>query len=226
MSGPGWAGAGGGPLGAFGWAADMAQQRRRGGAGDRPTRPEWRVGDRWFFQRTALSGVTAVVAHQVVAATPHGYTVRVLGLGAETTRQWTLDLHLAQERFRRRALPLPPARSSSLADQPWERGTRSSSIRTGGTTAVRQHLESHRGDRSNRHRRGAPLCAPHGALERDAAARGLLVQPPCPVLGPAGGLSPGVRRGVGGVPTVVGVVSVPFPTAAGPLFPFFFFFFS
>jgi hypothetical protein len=60
-------------------------------------RPEWRVGDRWVFQRTTLGGVTTVVTHQVMSATLEGYTVRVLGLPAETTRQWTPDLHLAQE---------------------------------------------------------------------------------------------------------------------------------
>jgi hypothetical protein len=60
-------------------------------------RPEWRVGDRWSFKRTALTGATAVVAHQVVATTTDGYTVRMLGLASEVTRQWTFDLHLAQE---------------------------------------------------------------------------------------------------------------------------------
>jgi hypothetical protein len=60
-------------------------------------RPEWRVGDRWVFQRTALSGASAVVTRQVVAATADGYTLRVLGTPTEATRQWTLDFHLAQE---------------------------------------------------------------------------------------------------------------------------------
>ena len=60
-------------------------------------RPEWRVGDRWVFQRTSLTGAATVVTHQVVAATVEGYTVRVLGLAAEVTRQWTPDLHLSQE---------------------------------------------------------------------------------------------------------------------------------
>jgi hypothetical protein len=60
-------------------------------------RPEWRVGDRWVFQRTTLGGVAVVVTHQVVSATLEGYTVRVLGLATETTRHWTPDLHLAQE---------------------------------------------------------------------------------------------------------------------------------
>jgi hypothetical protein len=55
------------------------------------------VGDRWAFQRTSLTGATAVVTHQVVAATAEGYTVRVLGLASTTTRQWTPDLHLIQE---------------------------------------------------------------------------------------------------------------------------------
>jgi hypothetical protein len=61
------------------------------------TRPEWRVGDRWSFNHTGLSGAPTVVMHQVVAARIDGYTVRVLGLGTEATRQWTPDLHLVQE---------------------------------------------------------------------------------------------------------------------------------
>ncbi len=60
-------------------------------------RPEWRVGDRWVFQRTSLAGAPVVVTRQVVAATAEGYTVRVLGMPSEATRQWTLDFHLAQE---------------------------------------------------------------------------------------------------------------------------------
>jgi hypothetical protein len=60
-------------------------------------RPEWRVGDRWTFNRTVLAGTTAVVAHQVIGATTDGYTVRILGLASDVTRQWTVDLHLAQE---------------------------------------------------------------------------------------------------------------------------------
>ena len=60
-------------------------------------RPEWRVGDRWVFQRTMLSGATLIVTHQVVAATLEGYTIRVFGGGLETTRRWTPDVHLAEE---------------------------------------------------------------------------------------------------------------------------------
>jgi hypothetical protein len=60
-------------------------------------RPEWRVGDRWAFERTALSGATSVVTRQVVSATSEGYTVRVVGMPSEATRQWTLDFHLARE---------------------------------------------------------------------------------------------------------------------------------
>jgi hypothetical protein len=60
-------------------------------------RPEWRVGDRWVFQRTSLTGATTVVTRQVVSATTEGYTVRVLGMPSELTRQWTLDFHLVQE---------------------------------------------------------------------------------------------------------------------------------
>jgi hypothetical protein len=62
-------------------------------------RPEWRVGDRWAFNRTSLAGVSTVVTRQVVAATTEGYTIRVLGVASEVTRQFTLDFHLAQETF-------------------------------------------------------------------------------------------------------------------------------
>ena len=62
-------------------------------------RPEWRVGDRWAFNRTSLAGVSTVVTRQVVAATTEGYTVRVLGVASEATRQFTRDFHLAQETF-------------------------------------------------------------------------------------------------------------------------------
>jgi hypothetical protein len=63
------------------------------------SRPEWRVGDRWAFNRTSLAGVSTVVTRQVVAATTEGYTVRVLGVASEATRQFTRDFHLAQETF-------------------------------------------------------------------------------------------------------------------------------
>jgi hypothetical protein len=61
--------------------------------------PEWRVGDRWAFKRTALTGASGVVTHQVVSATLDGYTIRVDGLGAPVMRRWTRDFHLAQETF-------------------------------------------------------------------------------------------------------------------------------
>lgn len=77
-----------------GCAADTAKQAAEQ---EVVTRPEWRLGDRWAFKRTTLSGASAVVTHQVVAATMEGYTVRVAGLAAEVTRQWTSDLHLARE---------------------------------------------------------------------------------------------------------------------------------
>jgi hypothetical protein len=62
-------------------------------------RPEWRVGDRWSFKRTNLGGASGVVTHQVIAATMDSYTVKVLGLGGEVTRQWTTEFHLVQETF-------------------------------------------------------------------------------------------------------------------------------
>jgi hypothetical protein len=63
------------------------------------TQPEWRVGDRWSFKRTTLAGASGVVTHQVVGATTNTYTVRVLGLGGEVTREWTTDFHLTRETF-------------------------------------------------------------------------------------------------------------------------------
>ena len=45
------------------------------------------MGDRWTFERTALTGAESVVTHQVVAATAEGYTVRILGLVPEVTRR-------------------------------------------------------------------------------------------------------------------------------------------
>jgi hypothetical protein len=59
-------------------------------------RPEWRLGDRWVFQRTLVSGASIVVTHQVVAAR-EGYTLRVLGAAGDVTRQWTPELHLIAE---------------------------------------------------------------------------------------------------------------------------------
>ncbi len=72
------------------------------GAGSAPAgpavpSPEWRVGDRWVFRRTALGGAPAVVTHEVVRATPDGYVVRLRGLAGEVTREWTRDLALVAE---------------------------------------------------------------------------------------------------------------------------------
>jgi hypothetical protein len=66
---------------------------------DAVPQPEWRVGDRWSFKRTILTGASGVVTHQVIAATMDSYTVKVLGLGGDVTRQWTTEFHLAQETF-------------------------------------------------------------------------------------------------------------------------------
>jgi hypothetical protein len=41
--------------------------------------------------------VAALVTHEVVEATPEGYTVRVSGLGPGYTRHWTPDLHLVSQ---------------------------------------------------------------------------------------------------------------------------------
>lgn len=64
---------------------------------DAVPRPDWRLGDRWLVQRSTLSGAPVILTHQVVSATTEGYTVRVLGLASEVTRQWTRDFHLMQE---------------------------------------------------------------------------------------------------------------------------------
>jgi hypothetical protein len=77
-----------------GCAADMAKEAAEQ---EVVTRPEWRVGDRWVFKRTTLTGASAVVVHQVVAATSEGYTIRVDGVAGEVARRWTPDFHLARE---------------------------------------------------------------------------------------------------------------------------------
>ena len=87
---------GAGALVGAGCAADMDKQAAEKAAESVP-RPEWRLGDRWIFRRTAPDGTSAIVTHQVVAATAEGYTVRVLGLATEVTRQWTADFHLVRE---------------------------------------------------------------------------------------------------------------------------------
>ena len=53
-------------------------------------RPEWRVGDRWSFKRTALTGATSVVTHQVIAAMLDGYTVRIDGLERVLHHTWRM----------------------------------------------------------------------------------------------------------------------------------------
>jgi hypothetical protein len=63
---------------------------------DAVPKPEWRVGDRWVFQRTLASGQTVVVTHQVTEADGSGYTVRIAGPTPEITWRWTPALHLSQ----------------------------------------------------------------------------------------------------------------------------------
>jgi hypothetical protein len=60
-------------------------------------RPEWKVGDRWLFRRTAATGVSTIVTHEVIEATPQGYVVRMSRLGQEITRHWTRELHLSHQ---------------------------------------------------------------------------------------------------------------------------------
>jgi hypothetical protein len=57
-------------------------------------KPEWRVGDRWVFQRTSLGGTTSVVTYQVVEATGDGYALRLSGAGPDLTSYWTDELAL------------------------------------------------------------------------------------------------------------------------------------
>jgi hypothetical protein len=58
--------------------------------------PEWRVGDRWVFQRSLASGQTLVVTHQVTDADREGYTVRIGAPAGESAWRWTAEFHLAQ----------------------------------------------------------------------------------------------------------------------------------
>jgi hypothetical protein len=76
---------------------------------DEVPRPEWRIGDRWVFQRSTLSGQSAVVTHQVTAATGAVYTVRVTGLAEEVRSTWTADLHLASLAASERLVRFEPA---------------------------------------------------------------------------------------------------------------------
>jgi len=67
-------------------------------------RPEWRVGDRWVFVRTAASGVIRVVTYEVVADTTEGYQMWIAGLGPGITRWWTKDFHLVRQAVGERPL--------------------------------------------------------------------------------------------------------------------------
>src|SRR5262249_55243021 len=78
-------------------------------------RPEWRVGDRWVFRRmptSQMGGVTSLVTHEVIEATPDGYAMRIRQLNEEFTRYWTRDFHLSHQESRGRPLNRfePPAR--------------------------------------------------------------------------------------------------------------------
>ncbi len=84
-------------LAASGCALDMPKAEAEKVAAESLPRPEWRVGDRWTFKRTVLTGVTSIITHQVVEASPQGYTVRTQGVVPEVTRRWTVDLHLVEE---------------------------------------------------------------------------------------------------------------------------------
>ena len=59
-------------LAASGCPLDMPKDAAEKVAAESLLRPEWRMGDRWTFKRTALAGATSVVTHQVVAATSEG----------------------------------------------------------------------------------------------------------------------------------------------------------
>jgi hypothetical protein len=55
------------------------------------------VGDRWVFRRGGGGAGAPVVTHQVVAASPGGYTMRLAGPAPAVVREWTADLHLAAQ---------------------------------------------------------------------------------------------------------------------------------
>jgi hypothetical protein len=70
-------------------------------------RPAWKVGDRWVFRRnptSSLGGVASLVTHDVVEATPEGYTMRITRLNEEFTRYWTRELHLSHQESRGRPI--------------------------------------------------------------------------------------------------------------------------
>jgi hypothetical protein len=77
-------------------AADMPKHAAQQQAESVP-RPEWRMGDRWVFRRTAGDGVPRIVTHQVVATTGEGYTIHIVGPGVDAKRDWTIDLGLVRE---------------------------------------------------------------------------------------------------------------------------------
>lgn len=79
-----------------GCALDMSKSAAEREAAAVP-QPEWRVGDRWSFKRTNVGGASGVVTHEVIAAAMDSYTVKVMGLGGEVTRQWTTEFHMIQE---------------------------------------------------------------------------------------------------------------------------------
>jgi hypothetical protein len=76
-------------LGACADTPDKEEQEKAG-----VPKPEWRVGDRWVFQRTSLGGTTSVVTYQVVEATGDGYALRLSGAGPDLTSYWTDELAL------------------------------------------------------------------------------------------------------------------------------------
>lgn len=73
--------------------------------------PEWRMGERWIYRRSAANGAVSVVTYLVTGATAEGYTVRLGGLRPEVTETWTRDLHLKEQRIdgRGAATFVPPA---------------------------------------------------------------------------------------------------------------------
>jgi hypothetical protein len=93
-------------------ACDRPLEMVKGSTGDEVPRPEWRMGDRWVYQRTTPTGAISVVTYLVTGATADGYTVRLGGLKPEVRETWTRDLHLKDQRIEGRGTAefVPPAR--------------------------------------------------------------------------------------------------------------------
>jgi hypothetical protein len=116
-------------LGGLGWAgvlgacADTPDQEEEEKAG--VPRPEWRVGDRWVFRRTSLSGTVSVVSYQLIQIVGEGYVLQLSGAGPDLTSYWTDDLALRRREVGGRVVsrfepPAPFFRWPLKLGQGWE----------------------------------------------------------------------------------------------------------